>query len=316
MPSLKLTVRYASKLVNLTDCLSFRLTKDRYTPYTELSGRWYCPSDMAENEVFMVIFYIDNVIRHYGYPTDIRITRENGRTILSVASRSHASALLVNQCPDGMLTDINLTTLAAQSWKLPLIVYEPNTPTVNYVNYYNGTCMWDAIVCYAMRATGVYPYISGYNTLKVTKPASPKQITTTSARLISRSNKTDYSKLLSRVSMKDIDGTQDAYVATNGVTTSRMMTRCREENFDREWIMDPDRGTLFKIYNSTRGMYSDSFAYLGYDAPDLLDSFSVSDLGFSGEIDRLVFSATPEKGFVTEIGCYKDEFCPAGGFPI
>ena len=149
---IRLTLRYSRKMVDLTDCISLRYEKERYTPYSTLSGRWYCRPDVTFEEIVSVMLYIDNTMIHYGFPDGIELERKDGLYMLKVSSKSYTSALLTNQCDDKMLTDVDLTALAASGPTLPVVSYERNTPKVNYVNYYDGTSCWDAIVCYAVRA--------------------------------------------------------------------------------------------------------------------------------------------------------------------
>lgn len=308
--TMQLMLRYSSQVVTLTNCISLRFEKERYTPYTELSGQWYCPSNIRIGEIITVILNIDGTVRHNGYPTGVELLKKDGRTVIRISSRGYTAMLQTNQCPDGMLTDVNLTTLSrAAGVTLPVVAYQPNTPTVSYVNYYDGTNMWDAIVCYSIRATGVYPYIRGFNTVMVDAPSPKADFSITSAQLISRGYSTDYSKLLTQISEKDIDGTTKTFVATNGIATQRSIMRVKEINFDREWIMDPADGLQFKLNCSTKAMSFDVFSYPGYSALDLLDSFEVTDLAFTGEVDRLLITASAEKGFVTTVWCYHDKFC-------
>ena len=307
--TVSLMLRYASKMVSLSNCINFRYEKERYTPYSVLTGRWYCPNDILFGEIMSAILYIDGAIIHYGYPDSIELEKKDGRNVLKVSSRGFTSALLTNQCDDNMLTDVNLDSLAAAGPVLPVVAYEKNTPTVSYVNYYDGTSCWDAIVCYAIRATGVYPYVRGYSDVCVSRIPSGGSYSVTSDKLISRASGSDYSNLISEISEKDIDGTPSAFVISNGYANARMMTRCQKINFDREWIMDPKMGLQFKVDYSCRKMGYDIFSFLGYSGLDLLDSFSVTDLGFKGEVDRLAVDASPERGFVTTVWCYHDRFC-------
>ena len=49
--TIQLMARYARTVVNLTSCISIRLEKERYTPYTMLRGQWYCPPTMPFGEI-------------------------------------------------------------------------------------------------------------------------------------------------------------------------------------------------------------------------------------------------------------------------
>lgn len=309
--TLTLMLRYTRGSANLNCCVNFRLEKERYTPYTELHGRWYCPAGTNIGEVLAVMFYIDGTVRHYGYPTDISFSQKDGRLFLDVSSVGYTAALGTNQCPDGLHTDINLNGLVTAGVNVPNVVYQQGTPTVSYVNYYDGTSLWDAIVCYAVRSTGYYPYIYGFNTVRVSPHEDRKTYSTETKYMISRGNSTDYTRLISKISEKDVDGTPNAFNITSGIATARSIVRCREINFDREWIMDPEKGLQHRINYATRKLNVNLFRLPDILDLDLLDMFSVTDIRYSGEVDLLRISGDAQSGFTTEIGCYTDSFCPA-----
>ena len=306
---IKLAVRYARRAVELGSCISLRYEKERYTPYSTLKGEWYCPADMQFSEILSVMLNIDGETVHCGMPDGLEVERRDNRNVLKVSSKGYSSALLTNQCADKLLTDVDLSAIAASGPTLPYVSYEPNTPKVNYVNYYDGTSCWDAIVCYAIRATGVYPYVRGSGEVCISRAPAVGSCSTDTGRLISRGYASDYSDLVSEISEDDIEGTPSAYVMSDGRITARGIVRCRRIKFDRDWIMDPEKGLEFKLCSSMRGMSCDTFGFLGYSGLDLLDRFSVADIGFSGEVDRLTVTASAEKGIVTEVRCYHDGFC-------
>ena len=308
--SVVLTVRFLRTLGTLANCcINFRFEKERYTPYTKLSGEWYCPKNFNIAEVVAVMLNIDGVMIHYGYPTGIEIIKRDGRTVLKVSSVGYTAALASNQCKDGLLTDVDLSGLAAAGTAIPIVAYQQNTPTVNYVNYYDGTSSWDAIVCYSLRASGKYPYIYGYNTVRIEPHDNPKVYSISESELVSRGSGTDYSKIISYISEKDVDGTPAAFTATNGLAAQRTIVRAREINFDREWIMDSEAGLRHRINYSMRAINYDSFGFCGYAGLDLLDRFRLEGAGFEGEVDRIVVTASAEKGFVTTVECYHDGYC-------
>lgn len=308
MISTRLTVRYSRSTANLTDCcISFRYEKERYTPYTTLSGEWYCPENINLAEITTVMFYVDNKQVHNGYPADIEITKRDGRTVLKLSSKSYSSALTYNQCPDGLLSDVNLTTLVQKAgFTLPGVLYQQNTPVVNYVNYYNGTSLWDGIVSYSLRATGFYPYLQGVNTVAVSPPAAPATLSCTSSDLISRGHLTDLSRPISKVTMRPIDGEGENYTLSNVLASRRNIVRCREIPFDREWIMDPEAGLQHMLDYSMRGINADIFTVYGWQNADILDTLNVTDLGFSGEISKISAQGSEKNGIVTKLWCYQN----------
>lgn len=308
MNTVSLTVRYAIKTVQLDECIAFRFEKERYTPYTKLSGEWYCPSDTELKEILRYQLSVDGNIIHYGYATTAELLKRDGRTVLKFTSSGYSAALMANQCPDGLITDVNLQGIISKAtFVLPNIRYQQDTPVANYVNYYEGTSLWDAIVAYSLRVgSHYYPYLSGYDLIRI-EPTEEQYIhEITSDKLISRSNKSDYNHMISKITMKDVDGTPGSFLLTNGYATQRSIVRCREMNFDREWIMEPKAGIQHRLDYSMRAVNADSFSFFGYTPLDLLDRISVPDIGFEGEIHRITVSGSADKGIVTTVWCYHD----------
>ena len=309
--TMRLMIRYARSVTYLDDCIAFRFEKERYTPYTKLSGEWYCPSNANIGEIMLFQLTVNGSVIHQGYPTSSEITKKDGRVVLKFTSFGYSAALTTNQCPDGLITDVNLTGIISKAtFVLPSIQYQQNTPVTNYVNYYDGTSLWDAIVIYSLRVGGKhYPYLSGYNLIRIEPTDTQNIYEIQSSELISRSNKSDYTRLISKITMKDVDGTPGKYVFTNPFSTQRTIYKCRELNFDREWIMAPEDGIEHKLNYSLREVDADSFSFFGYTSLDLLDRLSVPDIGFEGEVDRLIVSGSAEKGVVTTVWCYHDAYC-------
>lgn len=309
--TVKLQIMFPRALVQFDDCIAFRYEKERYTPYSTLNGQWYCPSALSIDETVMIRFYIDNVMVHVGFPASSEIIKKDGRTILKLSSTGYSAMLMTNQCAEGLIPDVNLTGIIQKAgFTLPNIAYQQNTPVANYVNYYDGTSLWDAIVIYSLRVGGKhFPYLSGSNTIRIEPLGTETTHEITPSELISRSSRTDYSRMISKITMKGVDGTPAEYVRTNPLTSQRSIVRCREINFDREWIMAPEDGVQHKFDYSMRALSADVFSFFGYLSLDLLDRLSVSDLGFNGEVDRFTVSGSAEKGIVTTVWCYHDAYC-------
>lgn len=308
---LVLTVKIGGRYTyNLSaGCISFKLEKERYTPYTELHAVWYCAKNFRINEITNVTFKIDGVVRHMGYPTDGKVLKKDGRIILDIKSRGYSSLLAANQCADGLITKVKLDTIIKQAGSFPNVTCQPETPQVNYVNYYQGTSVWDAVVCYSVRAVDKYPYIAGHNTVRISPPETVGSFSKTSGELISMSYHSDFTRAVSKITMSDIDGTEDAFSEINSDATRRGIVKTKSIRFDREWIQDPAKGVSFKLDCSMRAIAGFKFSYLGYSEIDLMDNFTVSDMNFTHEVDRVVLEGSAAKGFVTTVWCYHDVFC-------
>lgn len=308
--TVKINNRYNYNLGG-SGCISFKFEKERYTPYTELHAVWYCPKTIKIDEITNLTFKIDGTVRHIGYPIDGKIINQDGRVILDVKSRGFSSFLASNQCSDGLITQVDLSAIVAQAGTIKNVTSQSGTPTVNYVNYYQGTSVWDAVVCYSVRAVDKYPYISGHNTVRISPPDTVGSFSMTTGELISLSYHSDFTRAISKITMQDIDGTAGAFAQINGGATRRGIVKAKELRFDREWIQDPAKGVSFKLDYSMRGINAYRFSYIGCSGIDLMDNISITDLngGYTHEVDRLVLEGSAAKGYVTTVWCYHDEFC-------
>lgn len=308
MNTLELICITDSMTYTLDECLYFRFVKERYTPYALLEGQWYCPGDNF-NEVTATALIIDNNCIHYGFPCSCEIIKKDGRCILKLRSRGYTDALAKNQPTAGLVSNINLEGLANSAVVCPNVDYEADTPTVSYVNYYDGTTIWDAVCAYAIRATGLYPYIRGANTVRVSRPNDTVTLNTTTSSLLKRASGSNYINLISDISEADVSGNEGVYTISDATAYSKNIVRKKEITFDREWIMDPYNGLMARINYSQRGMYYDEFTLEGCWGVDLLDYFVVSDISFVGEIDKIEITGSATKPVLTTISCYHDAYC-------
>lgn len=308
MSSCRLVCFTPSGSYSLDECLYFHFTKERYTPYTLLEGRWFCESDNFD-EITSVVMTVDDNCIHYGYPCAAEIQKQDGRTVLCLSSRSYTDALAKNQPTAGLVSSVDLQTLANSAVVCPNVLYESGTPVVSYVNYYDGTTIWDAVCCYAIRATGLYPYIRGANTVRVSRPTDAVTLTTYTNALIKRESGTNYANLISDISESDVSGNPSAYVISDNTAYSKNIVRKKEIPFDREWIMDPLVGLNFRINYAKRAMLYDSFTLCGYWQVDLLDYLVVNDLPFVGEISKIEIIGSASKPIISTFTCYHDAYC-------
>ncbi len=291
----------------LSDCVSFRFVKERYTPYTYLEGSWLLSSPDC-GEIVSAAFVYGQKTLHFGYPCGAEIITQEGKHILKLKSRGYTDALSVNQPTAGIVSNVNLESLATSSVTCPNITYEQQTPEVNYVNYYDGTTIWDAIVCYAIRATGTYPYIRGANQVCVNKPSVPATVAVSPSELISRGHGNDYSRLISSISSADVTGNANVYLASDSDVSERGIIRHKDIIFDREWIMAPEVGLQAKLDYAKRGFVFDSFTVSGYDGQDILDSLTLPDEEYQSEISKLTLTGGKDKPIITEMLCYHDGY--------
>lgn len=310
MTAVVLSAQFAGGIFDLTECLSFRLERDRFTPYTRLTGQWFLPDEAVEpGPCFSLYLTIDGQVVHSGFPVMTRVIESERRKIFKVSSYGYSQLLMKNQCADGLVTKVNLEGLiSASGIVLNGVEFQPDTPEVNYVNYYNGTTLWDGIVSYSLRSAGTYPYLSGYNLIRITTPEPRGEVKIDLSETVSRENTTDFSRMVSKITMRPIDGEGEGYVYLNTTPGWFGIVRCEEIPFDREWIMDPEAGLSARADYSMRKMNSDFFTVRRYVAADLMDVLSVPEIGFEGDVCGITVAAAPDTGILTTFRCDHDNY--------
>ncbi len=292
----------------LTECLDFRFEKERYTPYTYFEGKWHATiGDMSE--VVRIEVYKDSVLIHRGTPDGVEMTNLNGRYILSVKSRGYTNALTKNRPASGLQSNVNLLSIGNSSIVCPFVDYEPNTPTVGLINYYETTSIWDAIVCYTQQAIGNYPYVKGVNMVMASKPTNPTVLEIYPGNLITRSYGSDYSKAISAIMMSDAEGNPGAYSLAEPALMERNIARLVSLPLDQEWLMNPQAGIYSRIAYSMRSYRYESFKVMGWADVDLLDKLHLTYDTVQKEISRITVTGGSGKPIMTELCCYHDAFC-------
>lgn len=306
-----LIVQTAFTSIVLSDCISLRFEKERYSCCTKLSGKWSCEDYSFDNIINMSLVLQGSVV-HFGPPSKgCEVIVENGKRVLKVNSEGYSQALALNQPTPGLLTDIDLYILSVSAVSCPNVSYEANTPIVNYVNYYDGTDIWDAIVCYSIRATGTYPYIRGANTVRVSPPSDLGIINVHPTNLISFGSGYDYTNMISEIHEADVDGTYGMYSAVNQNAISKDIIRKKEIPFDHEWVMDPLLGLQARFNYSMRAMNYDKIKFVDFPGGDIMDYIAINYTGmqpYIGTVSRLIVEISQGKT-VTTAYCYHDAYC-------
>ena len=224
-PTLTLTDVSGSTLTEAV-CLSFRLEKERYTPFTTLTARFLTSRSDFGNPA-SVAFRLDNQLLHQGVLDGLTMTKQKGMQTVQVSSRGFTSLLMQNQIAAGMLTGVTLQSLM-EKYTVPGVTYESGITQTNYVWVKEGTSQWDAIVNYGYKYNQGYPYISGANQVRLTR-SETASITIGGDALLSTGCGLDYTRMVSHIHMADADGNADAFSLENADATARNIARHRQE---------------------------------------------------------------------------------------
>lgn len=264
---------YNSKKV-FDNCLSFNFIKERYTPYSVFSGSFLI-NDLS-GEIIDVEVKINNVLVHKGVVDTCKKTMSSKGMVMSITSRGYTVSLghcmLVTEIKYG----VTLRSLMKDYYSLPNVTYKDTGNTANYLYIKEHASLWDAIVNLSLKNESFYPYISYTNCICISKPASPKSIVfDNNNKLLSYSENYDYSKIISHIHMRNLEGTYNSYNAENKFAINRNIIRHKHINYDRQWVALDDLGLSYKINFSMRGNKSITVEYKGFNGEDIYDKFSV-----------------------------------------
>ena len=289
----------SNKIINLT------YTKERYTPYTKVTGTVVTDDNLSD--IMIINLKLGQRIVHTGIVDTLESEYRNGKRCVSFSSRGYTCALGQNQLTPGMYTQITFSELMTGEIALPNVNYQSVSTAINYVYIKDNDSMWDSAVAFCRKYNGDYPYVYGPNTIRVSRYADSSVITIPSASVISSSMGQDFTKMVSHLHMKDIEGTYNTYNMTNSAATSRSVIRHKQIPFDRQWLNNPTEALQSRIDFSNRGYMYKKLSYCGYNNEDLRKLVSVSTRSFtvsSQEISKLSVNLS-QKGIITTLWFYQ-----------
>ncbi len=290
--------------------LSFRFTKDAYTPYTQLSAVFSTETTVftpftSPYEYSDVIFYVDTYPVHHGIIDSFRITTENGFSKGTVKSRGFTSMLLDNQLKPGLYTKISIDKLINDYYTLPNVTHERST-SENYIYVKTGSSMWDALVSLSYKVYGTYPYIKGLNKVMMTSGTPEKNLVFYDSTLLDYGVELNTVRLVSDFHMADVDDTYDKYSYSNSETSDKKIVRHRYFDLDRRFLYSPEQALYFRNAIAMRGWKRKFCTYSGYKREDLFDTVSFGDVQ-NGIIKSILITGDRD-GIKTELSVYEDKF--------
>jgi hypothetical protein len=307
MTSYKMILICGSEQKEYTQAVSFKFTKERYTPYTQFSGVFI--GSCEPKEVTEVIFYCNGKKIHSGIADSISCEKSAGAEIITVKSYGFTMLLGQNQSEPGIISAPDLGTIIGRNLPIKHLSYQSNTEKTNYVYINEKTTVWEAICVYAFKAYGTHPYIYSANTVACTA-MSTGEYDYGGEEIVSAVKRQTLTNLISHAYTNDSDGNW-AYSYTNEFAVNHGITKQKYYTRDKEWYYDLNAELKFKVQYADRARVCTTFKYVGYKKEDLLERATVSAGGIelnSSEIDKIVITGT-EKGVFTEIGCYEDAYC-------
>lgn len=287
--------------------MDFKFKRERYTPYTTLSGHLLTNDSITD--VKTVFLYIDGKLVHAGMADMVERKKSKGRSIVSFLSRSFTLLLGQNEPVPGVISDVDLAQLIFYNTTLPYINCQADTQILNYVYVKEKSTIWDAVCAYAYKAYTNYPYIYGTNTVRATVPETVPLRDYNSEVITFYSDKISTSGLYSHVFMKST-GEDYPFTQVDNAAVARNIVRKKYYPLDPQWYADPDGGLLSKLKFSNRGFISISFQYKGFKFENLLDKvvFSNGSVNIDSEYVSAVEVTGNSRGIFTKISVYRDGY--------
>lgn len=293
-----------------TKCVSLSFVKERYTPYSFFRGSFIV--DESFDEIYDVELYVNGHFIHKGLVDTIEIKKLYGYKMLTISSRGYSMALGLNELEPGMKYGVNLEALLSDGISLPNIYYQSGTKTVNYIYIKEHSSLWDAVVSTCLKSENDYPYIKNVNTVQFNKHSNPLTINLSSNdKILSISEGSDISKLISNIHMRDTNGTYNSFNIESQYAVERNAIRHKHCAFNDTWLSNINTGLEHGIKWGMRGCKFKSVAYHGYRGEDINDLINLSDFDVDLQnkyISRLEITAN-KKGISTRLFAYEDGYC-------
>lgn len=289
---------------NVDKCVSLSFQKERYTPYSYVSGVFITD----ENLPYMakIRLFLNNVAVHYGPVDKYEFFTEGGVNYVKFSSRGFSMGLSQNQPKPGMNLNVNLSSLIESNITVPNVSYQQDTEVENYIFVKENSSLWDAIVALGQKSCGEYPYIYGENTVRLTKLGNSSQYTNLSnAPTIKAGSGMSLLNVVSNYHMKDTED-EYSYNYASERASKYEIVRHKYISLDRQWLSSPENGLSHKAKFSQKGIQYDFIKLSGIYFFDLRENVIYRDLGLK-EVSKIHISGN-KNGFTTQLWFYNDEY--------
>ncbi len=287
--------------------LSFKFTKDVYTPYTQLSAVFSTETTAfthfgLPSEYSKVIFYVDSYPVHVGIIDSFKIVKENGMEKGIVTSRGFTSLLLENQLKPGLYQNISVNNLM-ELYNIPEVDYEKSSSQRDVFVDTSHSSVWDVLVSLSYMIHGSYPYIKGQNKVMMTAGSPEKRLEFDETTLLGYGTEMNTKKLVSSFHMANPDGEYGEYDYENP-SANTYITRNVYENFDKRFLYDKEKVVPFYKALSTQGFMRNFCIYNGYKREDLYDTVSFGNVK-NGVIKSIKITGD-RTGIRTELSIFEE----------
>ena len=288
------------------------LDKEAYTPYSQLTATVYGNFSIQQFAgIYRVQLLLDGTELHFGTVEKFRLVQENGTSYVRFSSRGLTALLLQNQLEPGLHTAMSLDKLMQDFVTFPKeITWESDTDTSNYLFVKESTSMWDGVANLTYKLCGRYPFVYHANEIRMHLPETYRNFYVGADTLLGMGMTADQSRIYSRFSMADADGTYGKFQENDPNAAALELVRTKQLPLDRQYLYDPQQALVFRRKFAGRGLVSYYFDRIGAVAADLGDRITCSGIIENAPITHIRMTGN-QNGVRTRLEAYQDEFYPA-----
>lgn len=308
MDEVRLVFKHNTNFLLSKAPVSFKFTRERYTPYTQLSG--VIIGDIDVSKVNNIELYYQNKLLHKGMADNVSKIYRNGRYIITFLSRGFTMLLGQNEPKPGIISNSSLASIIAMNTFIPNVSWENTTSIESYIFVKEKSTIWDAICAYAYKAYKNYPYILNDNTVMASIPTGVTTFDYSSNKIMTCGECASTSSMLSKVFMSDMDG-EYSYTQENADASQYNIVRKKYYPLDKQWYASPEDGLDFKLKYSNRAVNLAFVKYKGHRFENLLDKAKFIKGGntlINNERISKVEVIGNKYGVFTNISVYRDSY--------
>lgn len=301
---LTLSLYHGQELVTRSQCLSFSLDKEMYTPYDAVSAEFLAEA-IDYSLIDRIAVYHESTCIFQGLADEIRQYHKNHAVFVKIRSKSFTSLLTQNELEPGLHSNLTAESLLTGFYQFPFVTYE-NLPGSGYIFVKSGNTMWDGVVSFGYKLTGHYPFVM-QNHICFSKPQNRPVHSFSINQILEYGTMLNTTKLISHYHMEDISANPNAYQQENPTASALNIVRHKQIPFDNSFRHDPNSALTFRNLYSKRAYSSNYLIYDGFSNENLGDSISFGTLIQNQMLCRLHASFSTN-GFRTTLWCYQDGF--------
>lgn len=258
-----------------TDCIDFDFRYKHYSPFTELNIILHV-DEFPSKEITSVKFILERAILHYG-TVDIceKKTDCKGKTI-SIYSRGFSYQLTKSQIHKSIMYKANPKRIVMLCPKINNLPIAYQMGICDYININERQTLWSVLTSFYIKFFHKRPFIVFPNSVRA-EPMYVCNMKIPYSKVISHSDKEDFSNLVSSITMANISTSLDPFVATSEIAQDHKIGSEKLIPFNYNFQTDPATELTSLLKYLEHNCYSESFTYRGYNGEMPFCKLSIGD---------------------------------------